>query len=238
MKGLNQLSDRVFYLPFEKETDRPNIYYIRGDDYSISIDAGNSKRHVEKFYAVLKENNLPLPKYTVISHWHWDHTFGICALSSICISSRKTKEKLKEVQKWKWTLEDMKQREEEGKDIPFCTEHILIEYPDLADIEVALPEMSFEGELKLDLGGIEVECIARDSTHSRDAVFVYLKSEKILILEDADCEDFYHGNIYDQGRLKDMLAFLESLDYQWHCVGHAFEESREEAFVRLKGELK
>ncbi|MBQ5805221.1 MAG: hypothetical protein IIW22_05550, partial [Erysipelotrichaceae bacterium] len=87
--------------------------------------------------------------------------------------------------------------------------------------------------VSFDLGGISVNLIPRDSTHSRDSLFVYLPSERALILQDADCEDFYHGSVYDLDRLKDMIAFFESLDYDYHCLGHAMPETKKEALERL-----
>lgn len=49
--------------------------YIRGERYSLAVDAGNSRRHVEKFYAALDAAELRRPDFTVLTHWHWDHTF-------------------------------------------------------------------------------------------------------------------------------------------------------------------
>ena len=49
MDFLVKLSERLYYLPYEKTADRPNLYYIKGDDYSVAVDAGNSQRHVEIF---------------------------------------------------------------------------------------------------------------------------------------------------------------------------------------------
>ena len=34
--------------------------YIRGERYSLAVDAGNSRRHVEKFYAALDAAELLL----------------------------------------------------------------------------------------------------------------------------------------------------------------------------------
>ena len=48
--------------------------YIRGERYSLAVDAGNSRRHVEKFYAALDAAELRRPDFTVLTHWHWDHT--------------------------------------------------------------------------------------------------------------------------------------------------------------------
>ena len=75
--GLIRMSDRLYVLPYEEKTDGPNLYYVKGDRYSVAVDAGNSKAHVEKFYRALKEPGFPLPDCTFISHWHWDHTFGL-----------------------------------------------------------------------------------------------------------------------------------------------------------------
>ncbi|MBQ6560531.1 MAG: MBL fold metallo-hydrolase [Erysipelotrichaceae bacterium] len=238
LSKLIRLSDRFFVYPYEERTDRPNLYYILGDDYSVAVDAGNSWRHVHEFYDALKEMNFPLPSYTVISHWHWDHTFGLNAIHGVSLSSQKTHDKLSEVMKWSWTIEAMKQREIEGLDIPFCTEHILIEYPDLNEIRVVTTDEIIGQETEMDLGGIQIRIIPAPSTHTDDALYVYLPSEKALIVEDADCEDFYHGNIYDQETLHKMISFFESTDYMYHYLGHAKRETNEFALNRLKGELK
>ena len=237
MNSLIKLSERLYYLPYEKLTDRPNLYYIKGDDYSVAVDAGNSGRHVEKFYNALKEEGLVLPKYTIISHWHWDHTFGLKHIFGKSMSTALTKEKLNEVSRWKWTVEEMKKREESGEDIAFCSECIKIEYPDLDEIEVVSTDIVIDCNTSLDLGGITIELMPRISTHSKDSLFVYLPSEKALIVEDGDCEDFYNNNYYDPVILKDMIRFFESLDYDKHLLGHAEPEDKKTAIERLKAEL-
>lgn len=234
MQEFKQLSEHLYVLTFGVETDRPNLFYIKGRDYSIAIDAGNSKKHVELFYDHLAKNNLSLPKKTIISHWHWDHTFGIHAVKGEVISSKLTYEKLKEVSNWKWTLEDMLKRLDTKEDIPFCHEHILKEYPNLNDIKVKLPDSYIEKETILDLGDIKVILIPRDSTHSRDPIFVYIPSDEALIIEDADNFDFYHGEVYFQDKLKDMISFFEDIDYKYHYLGHAEREMKIDAINRLK----
>ncbi|MBO7697418.1 MAG: MBL fold metallo-hydrolase [Erysipelotrichaceae bacterium] len=234
MSKLVKLSERLYYLPYEKPTDRPNLYYIKGDDYAVAVDAGNSQRHVEKFYEAIKEEGFDLPKYTIISHWHWDHTFGLKYINGKSMSTGLTKEKLKEVSTWKWTPELMKERELSKEDIPFCNECIRLEYPDLDEIEVVSTDIVIDSNTSLNLGGITVELMPRESTHSKDSLFVYLPSEKALIVEDADCEDFYNDNYYDPDALKKMIRFFESLDYQKHLLGHAEPEDKEEALKRLK----
>ena len=67
---LKKLTDRIWYFPFEEERDRPNMGYIRGDKWSLAVDAGHSAAHTQAFYKALQENGLPLPEITVLTHWH------------------------------------------------------------------------------------------------------------------------------------------------------------------------
>ena len=91
---LYKYSDRIYYSSYEEERDRPAIGYIRGDRYSIAIDAGHSGDHLKEFYDLLKENNLPLPALTIITHWHWDHSFAMHKISGLSIANKTTNDHL------------------------------------------------------------------------------------------------------------------------------------------------
>ncbi len=47
---LEWISDRIWIMSFKEWRDRPNLGYIRGDKYSVAVDAGHSANHVEQFY--------------------------------------------------------------------------------------------------------------------------------------------------------------------------------------------
>ena len=96
--GLNRLTDRIYYLEHEPETDRPMLAYIRGDKWSLAIDAGYSSSHVADFYGAIEAEHLKKPDFTVITHWHYDHTFGMHAVSGVSIAHEKTNEFLKKQQ--------------------------------------------------------------------------------------------------------------------------------------------
>ena len=67
---LIRVSDRVWYSMYEAERDRPCLGYVRGDRWSLAVDAGHSDAHVEEFYDALRRAQLPLPSVTVVTHWH------------------------------------------------------------------------------------------------------------------------------------------------------------------------
>ena len=226
---LKQLTDRVYYLPWSRETDQPNLYYIHGRDFSVAVDAGQSKRHVRLFYGALRQAGLPLPRYTVITHWHWDHTFGLAYIAGESIAHCLTVEQLKKVQHWAWTDEAMRERERTGEDIAFCNECIRKEYPDLKDIAVSLPHMGIEVPQTLDMGDMQLHLLPVDSPHSRDSLLAYLPREKVLFVGAADCGDYYeNGGLAEPHRLKAYLDVIRPLDYTLCCIGHDAPESREE----------
>jgi glyoxylase-like metal-dependent hydrolase (beta-lactamase superfamily II) len=218
---LRKISDRLYYLPAEERTDRPILGYIRGDNYSLAVDAGNSSDHVEKFYRELRESDLELPDFTVITHWHWDHSFGMHAVSGKTIASYLTNEKLAEVQTWEWTNEAMEKRLQSGEDIEFCDQCIRLEYTDRNMIRVVTADIIFTGAISLDLGGIQ--CVIREfiSTHSSDSVLVHVPGERIVFIGDAESGDFYQNNgEYDKDKLEEMIIMLERIEVDTILPGH------------------
>ena len=99
---LKRLTEHIWYMPFEAERDRPNLGYVKGDHWSLAIDAGHSAAHVREFYKLLEKEGLPLPGLTVLTHWHWDHTFGMHAVKGLTLANNRTNGYLAE---WKNKIE-------------------------------------------------------------------------------------------------------------------------------------
>lgn len=52
------------------------------------VDSGNSKNHVEAFNEAVRNEGLRTPEFIAITHWHWDHTFGMHAVKGTTIANR------------------------------------------------------------------------------------------------------------------------------------------------------
>ena len=94
---LQQLCANTWIFPQDPGKDRPNLGYVRGEKMALAIDAGHSSSHVEDFYEALDREGLPLPDLTVITHWHWDHTYGMHAVHGRTIARPETNRHLLEI---------------------------------------------------------------------------------------------------------------------------------------------
>ena len=247
----DKITDHIYIHPAEHYTDRPNIGYVVGKNKTLVFDAGNSEKHVEKLKKELSEQSLPLPDYVLLSHWHWDHSFGAKFWNAAIISGTKTNEELKKVAQWKWDEISMENRIKSGEDIVFCSEMIKREYPDRSKIEVIPADIVFDGTTSIDLGGVSCELIHSKGPHSEDSVICYIPSEKFVFLGDANCKDLYGkpwefdieheedflDNLakipYDKNLVEDFIKLLDSLDFT-HCIsGHSEIMTKAELFESL-----
>lgn len=179
---LKRLTEHIWYMPYEEERDRPNLGYVKGDGWSLAIDAGHSADHTRSFYSLLEKEKLPLPTLTVLTHWHWDHTFGMHAVHGLCLANERTNQHLAE---WKYKIET------DGPEAFFALhESIKKEYADNSRVIVKLADMVFSGEMTLDLGGCKVKIMQTDSPHTDDATLVYVCGDNTLFLGDSACGEF------------------------------------------------
>ena len=182
---IKKLSEHIWYMPFEEERDRPNIGYVRGDKRSLAIDAGHSETHIREFYDLLEKEGLPLPSITVLTHWHWDHTFAMHAVNGITIANKTTNGYL---------LDFMKKLEANGPDdFLNMNDCIRKEYEGGKEVIVVPADIVFEGGMTIDLGGCTVKLIRTEAPHTDDSTLVYVCEDKTLFVGDAACAQFPNG---------------------------------------------
>ena len=189
---LNRLTERIWVYPFEEERDRPNLSYIHGNRWSLAVDAGHSADHTREFYRALEDAGLPLPALTVLTHWHWDHTFGMHAVHGLCLANEQTNQH----------LADFRERlEAEGTDFFFAMdETIRREYTGDKPVVVTLPDMLFRGRMHLDAGNCPIRIFQAEAPHTDDSTLIEVPGEKVLIL--GDCT----GGVFPEWTVDPELA--------------------------------
>ncbi|MEO4052998.1 MBL fold metallo-hydrolase [Solibacillus sp. CAU 1738] len=211
MHAINKIGNSFWYITPVSLTDRPILGMVVGNNKTLMIDAGNSEDHANYFQKELLKRGVPNPDIVVITHWHWDHIFGLSALSNtVSISSKETKKEMEKLIPFSWSDEAIDARVKEGTEIEFCARAIKEEFKNHRDIKIVLPDVTFEKRMEIDLGG--VTCIVQHvgGDHAADSAIVYIKEEKILFL--ADC---IYPNLYavkENYTIKETLRLLDELE--------------------------
>lgn len=223
---LKKLTNRIFYLEYVLEVDRPMLAYIKGDKLSLAIDAGYSSSHVRDFYGAIESKHFKKPDFTVITHWHYDHTFGMHAISGISIAHDKTNEFLK----------DQQERARDTSYIEVLKKedvHFRKEYDGQTRLNIVLSDIAFSDKMTLDLGGITARIFHTVSPHSEDTVCIYVPEEKVLFLGDSTSEDFFNDGYMDKDKLHSLIQTIQSIDCDYCILSHCEPLSKDDLLAYL-----
>ena len=219
---LYQLNERVYYSEYEEERDRPALGYLKGSRFSVAVDAGHSDDHLHEFYELLKKNDLPLPSFTVITHWHWDHSFAMHAISGFSIANRRTNEHLRTF---------IKERSKENDEAFLHLDpSIAKEYENGKPIIVKEADIVFDGKMEIDAGDLKIVLFEGISPHTDDATFIFVPEEKLLFFGDATSGVFPTW-IADEKKSEEICRMIESLDVDF-CIGGHWPIYRKEDLLK------
>ena len=236
MQHFKQLTSRIWYQTPVSETDRPILAVVRGENHQLMIDAGNSSAHAALFLEEMKKRDLGTPDLLALTHWHWDHIFGMKHLGLPAMATQQTIKRMKEMQSYAWTDEALQDRMDQGIEIPFCADAIKLEFGATRDIEVVLPTIGFTGQLEIDLGGVHCHLIEVENDHSPGSLLVYIPEERVVFLGDAMYADIFSPKWnYTVERTTRLLATLDRLEvdhYVW-SHGEAMPKSEFEEEVQM-----
>lgn len=228
---LEKLTERISYLAPQPEREYPLLAHVRGDRFSLAVDAGYSARHLALFYEGIDSAGLKRPDFTVLTHWHCDHSFALHAAAGVGIAFKRTNDKLKEHIVKSTTMPNY-------REYMMCDPFYGVEYPEGAPVTVKAAEIEFTDSLTLDLGGVTAQIFHIDSPHTFDAVCVLVPEEKVLFLGDAIYGDYQHDWVMNEPKLRAMIALVESTDCDWCVAGHAKPHSKQTMLRHLTRKLE
>ena len=221
---LERLTERIWYYPYEEERDRPNLGYIRGDRWSLAVDAGHSDAHIAEFYRALEEAGLPLPQLTVLTHWHWDHTFALHTIHGLSLANAQTNRHLREI----------RDRIEKNGPEEFLSFHESIrrEYAGNRPVKVIPADLEFTGEMTLNAGNCPVRVFQAASPHTDDSTLIEVCGEKVLFIGDATGGPFPTGK-KDPGMVRDLAETVKASEMEICLEGHWIPCTKEDTMQDL-----
>lgn len=230
MQQIKKIGNSFWYMTPVSETDRPILGMVVGKEKTLMIDAGNSEEHAQLFLEMLKEQNVSSPDFVALTHWHWDHIFGLPVLQeALSIAHSETKKEMSKLVSYEWTDEALDTRVKEGTEIEFCADCIKKEFNEKArNIKIIPPTLTFQNQLELNLG--EVTCVLKHvgGDHSHDSVVMYIKEEKILFLGDCIYADIFSSKWnYTTKRMVTLIDELEKFNAETYILSHGEAIDRE-----------
>lgn len=241
---LHKLTEHVYYMQSDASTDRPVLGAVIGNEKNLIVDAGNSPAHADIFLKELNKLKTHQNKLVAITHWHWDHVFGIHTMNLPTIAHEKTTREVENMTTLDWSDEALDERVRQGIEIEFCSENIKKELPNRKNLRLKAPDISFDKRLRIDLGGVKciIEHVGGD--HSDDCTVIYVEEDGVVFLGDCLYFDMYHGEMsWSTKKIFPLMSKLLSYDAKYYIEAHnaipVKREQLEQDFkkYRLIGEL-
>lgn len=224
--GLQKISEHVWIMPFDSPKDRPNLGYILGSGTALAVDAGHSSAHVEEFYDAIREEGLPLPELTVITHWHWDHTYGMHAVNGKTLARPETNARLLEIKREMGC--------DPGKTQEFINSDPTIrrEYAGGVPVVVVPADEIVREDRTIDLGGVTVKIMLSASPHTDDALLVFVPKDRVLFVGDAQLGQFPSWRM-DWDKLAAFADKVRGIDADTVIDGHWKPYTKEEFMAEI-----
>ena len=234
---LMQISEHVWYMPREEDHYRPALGYVYSGSKSMVIDTGNSPEHISDMYGYIRSQGMPDPSFSMVTHWHWDHVFGMSSSPAKSLANSLTNERLINMQHWDWSDSALNSRVAAGLEIPAFAESIRKEVPMRHSFKVTSTDISFDSRINVRLEDLLIELHHVGGPHSEDSTVAYVPEDKVLFLGDCYREDIYTGGgSIRLGELKLLLKRLEAFNAEWFIPSHE-DPIRKEDFMKKMDEI-
>lgn len=232
MSEFERISEHIYVMHAEHDTDRPMLAAVVGTSRTLLIDGGNSSAHAAAFRDYLQQEGVRPPDVMVLTHHHWDHSFGLAEWSLPTIAQKKTAEILRGFAELKWNADTVDRLVAEGLISERTKSDMLAEYGgDLTRIRVEEPNIVFERFIDVHLGGLTCEIRYVGGDHAEDSCVVYVKEEGTLFLGDALAQSVYGGPMkYTTGKFLALLDTVFAYGANVLVESHGRPMSREEFY--------
>ena len=194
-----KVSDHVYVIPDGRVNLVPNIGIIVGNRATLVVDAGMGPRNGQTVLRELAKVSKNADLYLTTTHFHPEHVTGAQAFpaNTKIIRSEAQEEEVK--QKQPEFIHNFSQRTPEIQAL-------------LQDVKPRPPDILFDREVKLDLGGVTARLFLVGPGHTRGDTAVYVEEDKVLFTGDVVVNRFFPIFPDRDASGKNWLAILNQFE--------------------------
>lgn len=219
---LERVSAHVDRFTADARTDRPVLGAVHGGERTLLVEGGASPAHLGAFLAELSRLGRPPVAAIVLTHWHWDHSFGSAAIDVPVVAHTDTAAELAREAAYDWSDEALAQRVRDGLELEFCAEMIRLELPDRGDLRIVLPSITFDDRWEIELGGVVARAVHVGGDHAADSCAVHVVDDGVVFLGDCLYERLHAPQrLLTLDGVRGVVGRVRALDARWALEGHS-----------------
>jgi len=194
-----KVSEHVYAIPDGRVNLVPNIGIIVGTRATLVVDAGMGPRNGQTVLRELAKVSKNTELYFTTTHFHPEHMTGVQAFPANTIVIRPEVQQEEVDRKQPEFIQNFSRRTPELKAL-------------LQDVKPRPPDIVFDREAKLDLGGVTVRLLWLGPAHTLGDNFVYVEEDGVLFTGDAVINRFFPIFPDADASGKNWLSILDQLD--------------------------
>jgi glyoxylase-like metal-dependent hydrolase (beta-lactamase superfamily II) len=167
-----KLTEHVWFIPDHNVGLVPNVGIVRGSRAALVIDTGLGPRNGEAIGRELKKLGPTSEVYVVTTHYHPEHSLGAAAFTGAKLVMTRMQE------------QDMKELGKAIQDTFAARSPLHAEL--LNGVPYPTPDILFDREHRLDLGGVHVRLMWRGpaTMHTRGDTMAFVEEDRVLFAGD------------------------------------------------------
>jgi glyoxylase-like metal-dependent hydrolase (beta-lactamase superfamily II) len=177
----------------------PNIAIVVGNRATLVVDTGLGPRNGETAMRVVKKLSSNQRLYLTTTHFHAEHTAGEAGFPADTIIIRAAVQQQEAEKSLAGMITRFSGMSPQNRDL-------------LAGVKLRAPDMVFDRELKLDLGGVTARLMWLGQAHTKGDELIFVEPDSTLIPGDVVQDRLVPRVNPDEGSPGSWLAVLDKVD--------------------------
>jgi len=192
--NLKRVSDHVYVIE-----GFPNVAIVVGSRATLVVDTGLGERNGATVMRVEQKLAKGPILYLTTTHYHSEHTTGEQAFPASAIIIRNSAQQEKMNKMVAGHIEAFRKMSAQNTDL-------------LKEVHFRLPDVVFDREAKLDLGGVTARLFWVGPAHTKGDMLIYIEEDSVLIPGDIVQKDIFPIMPNADASVKGWLSILDNIE--------------------------